>query len=41
VPQDEQASQPLSEMFVTALKNVSARFRKDAPAIVEGSDQAL
>jgi len=40
VPQDNQANQPLGEMFVTALKNVSARFRREAPAIVDGNDHA-
>jgi hypothetical protein len=42
VPQEEGPDQNMGEMFVTALKNVSARFRREAPAVTlnEADDQA-
>jgi hypothetical protein len=39
VPQEDQESQNMGEMFVTALKNVSARFRREAPAVSDSGDQ--
>jgi predicted PurR-regulated permease PerM len=40
VPEEDQASQPIGVMFVTALKNVSARFRRESSAVVESTDLA-
>jgi predicted PurR-regulated permease PerM len=42
VPEEDQGNQPMGEMFITALKNVSARFRRESPPVTisEGSDQA-
>jgi len=41
VPEDDQGNRPMGEMFVTALKNVSARFRRETPPVTinGGSDQ--
>jgi hypothetical protein len=42
VPEEDQENQPMSELFLTALKNVSARFRRDSSAVSlrENGDQA-
>jgi predicted PurR-regulated permease PerM len=33
VPEDDQGNRPMGEMVVTALKNVSARFRRESPPV--------
>lgn len=39
VPQEEGPDQNMGELFVTAIKNASARFRRDAPAVDDGADE--
>jgi predicted PurR-regulated permease PerM len=43
VPEEDQGNQPMSEMFLTALKNVSARFRRDSAtvSITDNSDPGI
>jgi predicted PurR-regulated permease PerM len=33
VPEEDQENQPMGEMFLTAIKNVSARFRRDSSTV--------